>query len=88
MPERAATGLVIVTVEREGKASRRRGIHLAKVAPGLFPANGDGRGVAAASAARVARNGTETSLEVIRYDFARRQYVATPLDLRTLAYIT
>ena len=83
MPERAANGLVIVTVEREGKASKRRGIRLGNVAPGLFSANGDGRGVAAASAARVARNGTETSLEVARYDFARRRYVATPLDLRS-----
>ena len=83
MPERAANGLVIVTVEREGKASKRRGIHLGKVAPGLFSANGDGRGVAAASAVRVARNGTKTSLEVVRYDSALRRYVATPIDLRS-----
>ena len=83
MPERAANGLVIVTVEREGKASKRRGIHLGKVAPALFSANGDGRGVAAASAVRVARNGTETSLEVVRYDSALRRYVATPIDLRS-----
>ncbi len=83
MPERAANGLVIVTVEREGKASKRRGIHLGKVAPALFSANGDGRGVAAASAIRVARNGTETSLEVVRYDSALRRYVATPIDLRS-----
>ena len=83
MPERAANGWVIVTVEREGKASKRRGIHLGKVAPGLFSANGDGRGVAAASAIRVARNGTKTSLEVVRYDSALRRYVATPIDLRS-----
>ena len=81
VPERAANGLVIVTVKREGSVSDRRGIVVTSVSPGLFSANGDGRGVAAATAVRVARDGTRTALQVSRFDTARQRYVAVPIDL-------
>lgn len=53
-----------------------------RVAPALFSANGDGQGVAAATAVRVARDGTRTPLEVSRYDPDQKRYVAIPLDVR------
>ena len=81
VPERAAKGLVIVTVNREGSVSEPRGIVVTSVAPGLFSANGDGRGVAAATAVRVARDGTRTALQVSRFDTVRQRHVAVPIDL-------
>ena len=81
VPEGTAIGLVIVTVHREGDVSERRAIQVTSVAPGLFAANGDGRGVAAASAERVARDGTRTAVEVSRFDSARQRYAAVPIDL-------
>lgn len=81
VPDGTAIGLVIVTVHREGIVSERRAVQVTSVAPGLFAANGDGRGVAAASAERVARGGKRTAVEVSRFDTARQRYVAVPIDL-------
>lgn len=82
IPERTAIGRVVVTVTQEGSRSRRRAIHVTNAAPGLFAANGDGRGVAAAEALRVARDGTRTTVEVSRFDAGRQRHVAVPIDLR------
>ena len=82
IPEGTAVGRVIVAVNREGSASERRAIQVMSVAAGLFAANGGGRGVAAATATRVARDGTKTALEVSRFDTARQRYIAEPIDLR------
>lgn len=81
IPERTARGRVVVSVTREGSKSRRRAIHVTNSAPGLFAANGDGRGVAAAEAIRVARDGTRTTVEVFRFDAGRQRHVAVPIDL-------
>lgn len=82
VPERAAVGLVIVHVLREGIRSRGRGVQVTSVAPALFSADGSGSGVAAASASSVARDGTRTALAVARYDSSQRRHVAVPLDVR------
>ena len=81
IPERAAVGLTIMHVVRDGIRSRRRAVRVTSVAPALFSADGNGRGVAAASASRVARDGTETALVVARYDSSRRRHVAVPLEV-------
>lgn len=81
IPAGTAVGRVILSVNREGSVSERRAIQVMSVAPGLFAANDGGRGVAAAAATRVARDGTKTSLEVSRFDTARQRYVAEPIDL-------
>ncbi|MDE0628041.1 MAG: hypothetical protein OXH99_16725 [Bryobacterales bacterium] len=91
IPEATATGKVIVTVSREGSVSERRGIRVTSVAPGLFSANGDGRGVAAATAVRRERDGGMTELAVSRLDTFRQRYVAVPLNVsgnRDQAYLT
>ena len=53
-------------------------IDLAAVAPALFSANNNGRGVPAATAVRVNADGQETPVEVVRCAFA---CVATPINL-------
>ena len=81
VPGKAAKGLVLVTVNREGSVSEPLAIGITNVAPGLFSANGDGRGVAAATAVRVARAGTETPVQVSRFDTVLQRHVAVPIDV-------
>ena len=83
VPEETQPGQVRVTVQHDGALSEPFAVQVGRVAPGLFSANGDGRGVAAASAVRVARDGTRTPLEVYRYDPEEGRYVAVPLDVRS-----
>lgn len=81
MPAGTASQDVRVTVHHRGALSEPFEVRVGSVAPGLFTANGDGKGVAAASAVRVAHNGTRTPLEVARYDPEQKRYVAAPLDV-------
>ena len=82
IPERITPGQVDLTVLHQGSVSEAVKVQVGRVSPGLFSANGDGQGVAAATAVRVARDGTRTSLEVSRYDPEQKRYVAVPLDIR------
>ena len=81
MPAGTASRDVSVTVNHQGSLSDPVEVPVGSVAPGLFSANGDGKGVAAASAVRVAHDGTRTPLDVARYDPERKLYVAAPLDV-------
>ena len=51
------------------------------VAPGLFSANADGQGVAAAVVFRRKADGSESFESVARFDPALNRFVATPIDL-------
>jgi len=82
MPEDTPLGQVNLTVLHEGSVSEPVTVQVSRVAPGLFSANGNGQGVAAAMAVRVARDGTRTPLEVSRYDPEQKRYIAVPLDIR------
>ena len=82
MPEDTPLGQVNVIVLHEGSVSEPVTVQVGRVAPGLFSANGNGQGVAAATAARVTRDGTRTPLEVSRYDPELKRYVPVPLDIR------
>ncbi len=54
---------------------------MVRVAPGLFSANGNGQGVAAAYAVRVRPGGAQSYEPVARFDAAQNKFVAAPLDL-------
>ena len=54
----------------------------ASVAPGLFSANSDGKGVAAAVVTRTRADGTQASDLTFRYDPAQAKQVPVPIDLR------
>jgi uncharacterized protein (TIGR03437 family) len=56
-------------------------LSLAPVAPGLFTANANGQGIAAAQVLRVLADGTQRYEPVARYDEATKQFVAVPIDL-------
>src|SRR5262249_43539859 len=81
MPPGTATGTAMVTITSGDGAISTCLVEIAAVAPGLFSANADGQGVAAAVALRVRANG-ELSYELIaQYDEAQKKYVTQPLGL-------
>lgn len=56
-------------------------VQIAAVAPGLFAANANGQGVAAAVALRVRQDGSQSFEPIARFDPAQNMVVAVPLDL-------
>jgi uncharacterized protein (TIGR03437 family) len=60
VPDGTATGAATVTVAKSGPIAGTGTVQVAAVAPGLFTANGDGKGAAAAIALKAAASGTQT----------------------------
>jgi hypothetical protein len=56
-------------------------IEIVRVRPGLFTANANGQGVAAALALRVRADGSQQFEPVSRFDPAQNRFVSTPIDL-------
>jgi uncharacterized protein (TIGR03437 family) len=79
VPAGTAAGQAIVRVLQQNQVVARGTVNVETVAPGLFTASADGKGVPAAVALRVAAGGAQTVLEV--YHAAQGGFVATPLDL-------
>jgi uncharacterized protein (TIGR03437 family) len=81
MPPGTTPGLATVTIiNRYGEVSAGT-VQIAAVAPGLFAANANGQGVAAALALRVKADGTQQFEPVSRFDPAQNRFVPTPIDL-------
>jgi len=56
-------------------------IEVSNVAPGIFSANSDGKGIAAAQALRVKADGTRISVAVVQCGSSAGSCVALPIDL-------
>ncbi len=56
-------------------------VQVASVAPALFAANSDGRGVAAALVQRVRSDGSQTFEQVAQFDSAQDRFVSAPINL-------
>lgn len=56
-------------------------IQISNVAPGLFAANANGAGVAAATALRVRADGSQSFEPVASFDAAQSRFVSVPIDL-------
>jgi uncharacterized protein (TIGR03437 family) len=80
VPAATATGPATVTVSNAGNVIAGT-VVIDTVAPGLFSANADGKGVAAAIAVRIKSDGSQTSAPVFQCGTAAGTCVATPLDL-------
>ncbi|MGH9850348.1 MAG: hypothetical protein ACREBD_10965, partial [Blastocatellia bacterium] len=81
IPEGAAAGAATVTlISGTGEVSTGA-VQIAQVAPGLFSANANGQGVAAAVALRVKADGAQSFEPVARFDSAQNRFVAIPIDL-------
>jgi uncharacterized protein (TIGR03437 family) len=80
IPQDVAVGEADLTVTRDGTRVGLGLIRVNTVAPGLFTANSDGRGVAAAVAVKVARDGTQTPQVIFRCGTAAGSCVGVPID--------
>jgi len=80
-PAGTANGMATVTIIGGNSKFSTGAVKIATVAPGLFTANANGRGVAAALALRVRPDGTQTYEPVARFDPAQNIFVPTPIDL-------
>ncbi|MBP6820527.1 MAG: hypothetical protein KA368_03240, partial [Acidobacteria bacterium] len=70
----------LVITSGEGKVSVGT-IQISNVAPGLFAANANGAGVAAATALRVRADGSQSFEPVAIFDAAQSRFVSVPIDL-------
>jgi uncharacterized protein (TIGR03437 family) len=81
VPAETAAGLATVKVTRGGAVVAQGALQVETVSPGLFAANANGRGVAAAQVVRVRADGSQATEEVFRFDAAQGRSVAVPIDL-------
>ncbi len=56
-------------------------LQVTRVAPGIFSANSDGRGVAAAFILRVKPDNSQVNEPILRFDSAQARFVSAPYDL-------
>jgi uncharacterized protein (TIGR03437 family) len=81
MPKAMATGRASVTVTSGDGTVAVGTVKIAAVAPGLFTANGDGRGAPAAVALRFKANLPPSYEPITQFDAAQRRFIPRPLDL-------
>jgi uncharacterized protein (TIGR03437 family) len=81
LPRNVATGQAELRAARGGVIVTLGQIEIVRVSPGLFTANANGQGVAAAVALRVKPDGTQQYEPVARFDAATNRFVSTPIDL-------
>jgi uncharacterized protein (TIGR03437 family) len=81
VPSGMPSGPAGVRVLRGGRVAARGQLQVVAVAPGLFTANNDGRGVAAADAVKVASDGTQVFESVYQWGATSGSFVATAIDL-------
>jgi len=80
VPPGLTNGHFNVLTRNGGTPAARGTLELAAVAPALFSANGDGRGVAAAQILRVKADGSQSYEPVAQFDVAQNRFVASPVD--------
>ena len=81
IPQGTATGTATITITSGSGALSVGTIQIATVAPGLFTANANGLGVAAAVALRVKPGNVQSFEAVAQFDATVNRFVAVPLDL-------
>lgn len=81
LPAGIATGPASITITNSNGINSLGTVQVVSVAPGIFAANQNGQGVAAASVFRISANGTQRYEPVAQYDATQKKYVPLPLDL-------
>jgi uncharacterized protein (TIGR03437 family) len=81
MPAETAPGAATVTITSGEGTVFSEAVEIAPVAPGLFAANADGQGIAAAVALQVKADGSTSYEPVAQFDAAQGRYVALPVSL-------
>src|SRR5262249_3977541 len=81
MPAGLAESAYITKIIAGNQVVRASFMYIAKVIPGVFTANANGDGVAAAVVVRTKPDGSQQYESMVSFDTAQNKYVATPIDL-------
>ena len=81
VPLGTALGLATVTFFNGFGSSAPGTLEITATAPGLFAANANGRGAAAAIALRVKADGSQTTEPIVELDATTTKWILKPLDL-------
>jgi uncharacterized protein (TIGR03437 family) len=81
IPVGTANGAATVTITAGNGKQSSGPLTIQTVAPGLFSASANGRGLPAAVGLRVKGDGQQINEPVIQYDAVQGRYVAVPIDL-------
>lgn len=80
VPADLAAGTVLTIITSENGIISAGTTQIDTIAPGLFSANADGQGVAAAYILRVKADGTQIVEPVAQFDQTAKRFVAVPID--------
>lgn len=81
MPAGTVDGPSILSVLNGSNATAEGGAEITRVSPGLFSADGTGRGLASAVAIRIRAGGAQSFESTVRFDATLNQFVAVPIDV-------
>ncbi len=81
VPTGTAPGAAMITITSGAGAVSMGNVNIATVTPGLFAANANGQGVAAAVALRFKADGAQSFEPVSRFEPALNRFVPVPIDL-------
>lgn len=81
IPAGTATGAATVTVLSNGIQLATGTLQVATLAPGLFAANANGQGIAAADVLRIKADNSRTYESVVQFDSAQNKFVPALIDL-------
>jgi uncharacterized protein (TIGR03437 family) len=81
IPPATTTGTATVIITSGDGTVSAGTVQIATVAPGLFAANANGQGVAAAVVYRLRTDGTAVYEPLATFDAAQQRFVPTPIDL-------
>lgn len=85
MPAALANGAATITIRNGNEVVAESLTEISTAAPGLFSANFEGAGPAAAQVLRVKENGEQVYEPVARYDAETKAFVLVPIDLSNAA---
>lgn len=80
IPAGTTDGPALVTVTSGNNIVSAGTVQIDRISPGLFSANGDAQGVAAAYALRVKPSGEQIAEAILKLDMAADKYVPLPID--------
>ncbi len=81
IPPGTANGVATVVITSGDATVSSDTVNITQVAPGIFAANANGQGVAAAVALRVRSDGSQLYEQVAQFDPAQNKFVSRPISL-------
>ena len=81
VPSMAAAGSGAISIFNEAGAVAVSAAQFGPVSPGLFAANANGQGVAAASALRVRANGAQVFEKAVEFSVPQNIFISIPIDV-------